>query len=262
MDHSDKIKQNLQLLRLENLEGLSLGQLSSAIGERLPSDVSKKRILNIYVMWLHPRLMAIDFPTDEAFTHEIAAWYRFLKALPSDDNSIAEAFWDWQHGQSVQDPASWKRLKIAEAQLHKLMSPSPTKLELSVRYGHMHPDRLKLSEESPAVIELDDGDSDIVVVSSNTLRIDANSPENHGRNGQRDLSFLTGSNMLAVNETAKAPRRKNADISQAQGKPVTQLSRSRETEETCTPKELLAGYICHRCGKEGKHNRRDWQSQR
>jgi hypothetical protein len=213
MDYSDKIKQDFKILGLESFEGLTLGQLSDVMVASLPSDVSKRRILNVYVMWLHFRLIAIDTST-EGFSEDIAAWYHFLKRSDKDGVDIAEAFGDWQREQAVENPTSLRRLSIAEAELRRLMTTSPTdpqsiphSAKAEDGHGQMHPDRVRLSREAPTIIDLDDDDSDVVVLSSRTLSRGRSSPQDHGRGKQPDLSFLTGSNIMPVPLIKKARER-------------------------------------------------------
>ncbi|KAK3901941.1 hypothetical protein C8A05DRAFT_34372 [Staphylotrichum tortipilum] len=170
MDHSDQIKQNLEMLGLTCLDHLSLEQLSGAMSKNLPSGLSDNRILNIYTMWLHSRLMVIDGSVHGAVPNEIAAWHRYLGALGNEDWAIADAFDSWQRGEAIADPTSSRRLTIAREELLRLMPPSPassdsipTSREPEGPFGHMHPDRLRMSRASPEVIELDDDSEDDVV---------------------------------------------------------------------------------------------------
>jgi hypothetical protein len=219
MDYSNKVKQDLKILGLESLEGLTLGQLSDVMVASLPSDVSRRRILNIYVMWLHFRLMAIDTSTDE-FIEDIAAWYHFLKRSDKDGVDIAEAFGDWQREQTVEDPTSLRRLSIAEAELRRLMATPPMdpqsiphSAEAEDGHGQMHPDRVRLSRETPTFIDLDDDDDDdIVVLSSRTLPKGRSLRQDHGREKQPDLSFLTGSNIMPVPLIKKARERSDKPL--------------------------------------------------
>ncbi|KAK4041183.1 hypothetical protein C8A01DRAFT_34802 [Parachaetomium inaequale] len=296
MDHSDKMKQNLEALWLESFDGLSLAQLSDSMGKNLPCDMGSKRILEIYVMWLHHRLMAIDVSAEDDFTHEIATWYRFVKVLPNDDRNIAEAFHDWQRDQAFENPASSRRLSIAEAELRGLMAAAPKDSEPSTssskpegrdsakseaRYGQMHPDRARLSQNSPIVIDDDeDDDDDIVEISSNTFKKGRASPRGLGRNGQSDLSFLTGSNMLPMNgktrfprgkgdieapkpkgkpapkpESKSAPKPDGKPMPKPEGKPVAKPSDSHSARPgkkgAGVPKKLPGDYVCDRCRKKG-----------
>ncbi|KAK3306904.1 uncharacterized protein B0T15DRAFT_157068 [Chaetomium strumarium] len=209
MDDADKKQQNLEILGLKSLGDLSLSQLLVELGKRLPSDVSKKRILSICTMWLHPRLMTIDI---SSFHDEVGIWYRFLKDLVNDDLLILETFNEWQRDQATQDPTSLRRLRIAEDKLRSLMSASdPMRTtdapESGDCYGQMHPDRLKLSQKKPIMIELEDDDEDVVFISSNPVQKNE-SQDQDDPSGQPDLSFLTGANSLVMSDVAHPPHNK------------------------------------------------------
>ncbi len=291
MDHSDRIKQNLEILGLESLENLSLGELFAAIGKNIPSDVSKSRILNIYAMWLHSRLVVIDVSYGATFADEIASWYQFLKALTNDDSLIIGAFRDWQRGEVLENPTSLRRLSIAEAELTRLMSSSPTEPESSPtcfdgnygkihpdrvktsqgshifidvdgHYGQMHPDRVERSQNPHTVIEIEDDEPEIIVLSSShTWPKDLSTPPSHGQDGQPDFRFLTGANMLALSDIVR-PLRDGQDLGTPSPKPMDMSvpvpleSRPEGSESTKAgkPKKPRKEYICDRCGVKGENN--------
>ena len=201
------MKHILETLRLETLEDIPLPRLSGAIKEHLPADVDKRQILDIYIMWLYPRLMAIDVSAKGHIGLEVFYLYHFLKALPGDDSRLADAFHDWQCGQAVGNSDISERLRIAEAEFRELAPAVQKPSERSTgslvsegRFGHMHPDRAKLSQENRTGIELneDKDDGDIIFVSSNSVRGHRGSGRGNGSDGQPELSFLTGSNKLPL----------------------------------------------------------------
>ena len=291
MDHSDRIKQNLEILGPESLEDLSLGELFTAIGKNIPSDVSKSRILNIYAMWLHSRLVVIDVSYGPAFADEIESWYQFLKVLTNDDSLIAGAFRDWQRGELLENPTSSRRLSIAEAELFSLMSSSPTEPEssptcpdspygqrhpdrvwesqdsrtfvgLDAHYGHMHPDRVERSQNPHTVIEIEDDEPEVVVLSSShTWPKDLSTPQSYCQDGQPDLSFLTGANMLALSDMVRSPRDGQdlgtpspAPMDMSVQVPLESRLEGSKRAKTGNPKKPPKGYICDRCGVKGEVN--------
>ncbi len=277
MNHSDMVKQNLEILGLESLEGVSLGQLLADVAERMPSNVSESRILNIYAMWLHSRLITIDISDEASFANEICHWYHFLKAV-TDDNLIVEAFCEWQRGAVTADPTSWRRLSIAEVELRKLIpdppsdpEPSPPPAMSDSHHGYMHPDRVKMSQGQHPVIELDDDDqSDIVELSSRPCPKDSTLSQDRGQQGgQQDLSFLTGSNMLPLFRNPKSPppeprhRRLRRPSPGACAKEIA--AREWGVNEAKTANEAKANeanmtrkeFICDRCGLKGRHITRE-----
>lgn len=269
MDHSDKIKKNLEILGLENLENVSLSRLLRIITERLPSDVSKTQVLNIYTMWLHSRLVALDVSPEGTVRHEITNWYRFLKTLRNDDNLILEAFCDWQRGEVMENPTSLRRLSFAEAELSRLMSDPPTSPEpgsdfgqSDARYGQMHPDRIRLSREDNTVIEADHDEADVVFLPSSTLARVSTSVRSHTHNGEPDLSFLTGSNKLALSDMTKmSSYKEDLDNSHPKSKPMPAdsqaLSRKVGGKKTAAPEKLNTDYhICDRCKRTGNRKRK------
>jgi hypothetical protein len=214
MDKPDDMKQILETLRLETLQDIPLPRLSEAIKENLPVNVDKKRILDIYTLWLRLRLMPIDVSAKGYLGLEFFYLYHFLKALPGDDFHLADAFHDWQCSQAVGNSVISTKFRIAEAEFRRLAATVRKPMERSTdpsmpedRFGKMHPDRAKLSQETRTVIELDEDkdDDDIIFVSSNSKRGDRGSGKGNGSDGRPGLSFLTGSNMLPVVGSKKAP---------------------------------------------------------
>jgi hypothetical protein len=212
MDKPDDMKQILETLRLETLQDIPLPRLSEAIKENLPANMDKKRILDIYTLWLRLRLMPIDVSAKGYLGLEFFYLYHFLKALPGDDSHLADAFHDWQCGQAVGNSIISTKFRIAEAEFRGLAPAVRKPLERSTdssmpedRFGKMHPDRAKLSQETRTVIELDEDedDDDIIFVSSNSKRGDRGSGKGNGSDGRPGLSFLTGSNMLPVVRSKK-----------------------------------------------------------
>lgn len=253
MDHSDKIKQNLDTLGLDSLKALTMDQLLAAVAQKFPPEVSKRRLLNVFVMWLHERLTEVNIPADAAFANEVASWYNNLKMAANDDSAIAEAFHDWQRGQYIHDPASSGWLSIVEVKLHSLMA-SPTahprdNLETARperQYGSMHPERLKLSLEDPSVIEIDDDEPEVVGIPFRQWE-DRAQPETDGQDESHGLSFLTGSNRLALNDTVGSKLDR-------EGSPLASYLKSPERELGSISKRRSLGYVCNRCGIPGKHN--------
>ncbi|GAB1319075.1 E3 ubiquitin-protein ligase RBBP6 [Madurella fahalii] len=250
MDHSDKIKQNLDILGLDSLKGLTIDELLAAVAEKFPPEVSKRRLLNVFVMWLHERLMAVDISAEVAFADEVASWYNALKAAANDDRAIAEAFHDWQREQSIHDAVSSRKLSIVEAELHCLMA-SPTvrpenNLEtprLENRYGNMHPDRMKLSREEPSVIEIGDDEPEVVEIPFRPWE-DRPQPQTDDQNELQDLSFLTGANRLVLTDTV------DSELNQ-EDLPLASCLKIPEREVSSISKRHIAGYLCNRCGIPG-----------
>ncbi|KAK4126558.1 hypothetical protein N657DRAFT_568397, partial [Parathielavia appendiculata] len=265
--HFNNLEGCLEVLDLESFEGVSLNQLSDAITNKLPSDVSRMGTLTIYVMWLYPRLMAIDVSAEGSLTQEITTWYRFLKAMASHDDLIFEAFRNWQRHQAIADPTSSRRLSIAEAELRGLMASPSTSVNPGLSaakpealFGQMHPDRVKLSQEPRTVIEIDDdddgGDDDVVFISSKTLPKGRGSSEGHGQNPQPGLPILTGPNMLAVKDlTTAPPKKKDSEVAETKRKLSAKYSDSSSasprTEKGGTSKRPPQYYVCDRCGQQG-----------
>lgn len=253
MDHSDRMKQNLDILGLESLKDLALDELLVAVDQKFPPELSKRRRLHVFVMWLHERLMTLDVPAEAAFASEVASWYNTLKARGSDDAAIAEAFHDWQRDQSINDPTSSRRLSIAGAELRSLITATITHARSSPeaappenQYGNMHPDRMRLAREDPSVIELDDDESEVLEVSSRDWENhweNLAKPQLDGQNGPHDLSFLTGSNRLALNDAA--------DSTIQEEFPPPSRPKSLRTETRFVPKKRPP-YVCHRCDVPGK----------
>ncbi|AEO55138.1 hypothetical protein MYCTH_2107812 [Thermothelomyces thermophilus ATCC 42464] len=269
MNRVGRMEQNFETLGFESLDSLSLTKFSEALREVLPSDKSNDRILDYYIIWLYRRLMTADLSADNDFSREIAAWYRLMKETPLADHQILQAFHGWKRSHAVEDPASSRRLSMAEAELRRLITPAASKLSglvtdsaKSENYlSQMQLDSPKLSQEESIIIEPDDhGEddrSDVAVLSSDTVGKKSTPPRAEDRDGHPDLSFLTGSNMLPMNEKARLSRNKREPaIGKLDGEPKT------VTEDTVShPKDKgagvsgkpPAGYMCNRCGRKGHY---------
>ncbi|EAQ87918.1 predicted protein [Chaetomium globosum CBS 148.51] len=157
------MEQILETLRLETLKDIPLTQLSEAIKRNLPDDVDKGQILDIYIMWLHPRLADIDVSAKGHLGLEVFYLYHFLQTLPGDHSRLADAFHDWQRSQAVGTSDISTRVRIAEAEFRRLMPASQNKLSESNtdssvsenRFGNMHPDRARLSQNTDSSISED-----------------------------------------------------------------------------------------------------------
>ncbi|KAK3294676.1 uncharacterized protein B0H64DRAFT_433784 [Chaetomium fimeti] len=273
------MKQTLETLGLESLEGISLARLSRSIRENLPADVDKGQVLDIYIMWLYPRLMALDLSAKAYLGLEVFNMYMFLKALPDDDGQLAEAFNDWQRGQAVENSASSRKLSIAAAEFHRLVPASQESSERRMdssnsedRFGQMHPDRAKLSQGAPIVVELDDGDDDeVVIISSNFVREGRSSARDHDRIAQPGLSFLTGPNKLPMNGRSMATHNidsEDSGVLKFQREPVSEpkyelVSKSATSASPLgrkladAPQRPHEDYVCARCMMKGDHCFRD-----
>ncbi|KAK4245768.1 hypothetical protein C7999DRAFT_16053 [Corynascus novoguineensis] len=266
MSRATRVKQNFEVLgidSLDSLDSLSLAQFADALRKVLPSDKSNDRVLEFFVIWLCHRLMAVDLSIECSLSSEIATWYRFVKEMPVDDSHILAAFHDWQRCQAVENPASSRRLSIAESELRKLIMPASSKLSDSDtssaksedRFGQMHPDRAKLPQQANIVIKLgDDNDGDdVIIISSNTLRRSNTSLRGKDGDRQPDTSFLTGPNMLPMNDRAKPSRIKgDLDVSEleSKGKPMQGATVAHSEGGSSKPPVDCS---CNRCGQKGHY---------
>ncbi|KAL2024007.1 hypothetical protein VTK56DRAFT_242 [Thermocarpiscus australiensis] len=266
MAHSDKKKKLLEILELDGFESVSLGRLQDAVSQKFPIWMTKRRVLEIYVMWLHDRLMAVDISAEDVVADEIGAWYKFVKACVDNDSIIAEALRDWLRAQVVDDPASSRRLSVIESELRNLMpaslprpESSPDTVKSEDRYGQMHPDRLKLSQASRSETEVDGEEPGIIAE-------DGAQPGTGGPNGQPDLSFLTGSNRLVLDYLANFPLdKKQFEATPADdetissrlqkqrraAKPSGARVKNSKDEAAGGPKKPPKNYRCNRCRRPG-----------
>ncbi|KAK3688397.1 hypothetical protein B0T22DRAFT_439944 [Podospora appendiculata] len=175
MDHTDRIRQNLELLGVESLGGLSLDELLHEVDESFPLDISKKRILHVFMAWLNERLMVIDNSDEVALKKEISEWCATLRACSYDDQILSNAFNEFQREQAVVEPSSSRRLNFAWLEIRDFLDNHPppasplTFDNPKQEPGHpmMHPDRAMLSQQGDhdsgrVVIDLDDWESDSV----------------------------------------------------------------------------------------------------
>ncbi|KAL2142683.1 hypothetical protein VTI28DRAFT_838 [Corynascus sepedonium] len=263
MNRATGVKQNFEVLGNDSVDSLSLAQFADALRKVLPSDKSNDRVLELFVIWLCHRLMNVDLSIECGFSSEIANWYRFVKEMPADDSHILAAFHDWQRCQAVENPASFRRLSIAESELRQLIMSASSKLSDSDtisansedRFGQMHADRAKLPQQTNIVIELGDNhdDDDVIFISSNTLRKSKTSPGGKDGNRQPDTSFLTGSNMLPMNGRFKPSRIKgNLAVSELESKGMPRKGATVAHSEAGSSK-LPVDYSCNRCGQRGHY---------
>lgn len=263
MDHLDRIKQNREVLGLESLGHLSLAQLLEAINKNLHSGVSRHRILNIYVLWLHERLTTVDIPAQEAVANAVAEWYEFLKAAGYGERLIAEAFYEWQHDEATNKPTSSRRLSIIEAEFRHLVSVPhaganqvPARANPEEPYDQMHPDRVKLSRATPSVTEFHKGEDGVVVLLDTTPENRDQSPD-AGRDSRMELSFLTGSNRLGIGDIPDFPHNmQRVGITHSKtellpSKPLISRVVNQRDETTRIVGKPGPDYVCDRCGRPG-----------
>ncbi|KAK3353462.1 hypothetical protein B0T25DRAFT_211625 [Lasiosphaeria hispida] len=124
MDHRDKIRQNLELLKLDTLKDISLNDLESEIREKFPAPVGDGRRLHVFMAWLHDRLTFIDTSDEFLLSREINEWATFLIFCGYHKLDLADAFDDWCHEQSAIDPSSIRRLELAALEMEAVLSVS------------------------------------------------------------------------------------------------------------------------------------------
>ncbi|KAK0715021.1 hypothetical protein B0H67DRAFT_231719 [Lasiosphaeris hirsuta] len=124
MDHRDKIRQNMELLKLDSLKDISLDDLKREIKEKFPAPFGDGRRLHVFMAWLHDRLTVIDTSDKRVLSREINEWATFLVASKYDKLDLAGAFEDWCHEQSAIDPSSAGRLKMAAQEIEIVLSLS------------------------------------------------------------------------------------------------------------------------------------------
>ncbi|KAH6635181.1 hypothetical protein B0J18DRAFT_462304 [Chaetomium sp. MPI-SDFR-AT-0129] len=208
MGHADKVEQALKGLGVPGVNGVSLAHLSGHLGRLKPSDMTQRQLLDVYILWLHRRLLNIDSSAAGDLSREVADWHRFMRALAAEDGRILEALRHWKSADQVETGSNSPRLEFAEIELTRLSMPSLKHQtpKLESRFGQMHPDRAMMSLNAAAGIDGghdgdDDDGSTALAPGSKLTRHDKNPP------GQ-DLSFLTGFNTLPMRKKAKPARNK------------------------------------------------------
>ncbi|KAL2267773.1 hypothetical protein VTJ83DRAFT_5050 [Remersonia thermophila] len=216
-------QQDGEVLGFQGRDGGTLDQVTNPAAKKLPLNLDKTG-LPFHVRLLHERLMAMDVSQETAFAAEIAAWYWVAKAQSHDDHLLLDTFRCWRRKQAVADPASSRRLMIAEAALQKLIDAVS---------GRRKPD----SDPVPA----EDNDASSQTSAGEPMDIGIENVEASGSGGMgltsdtaqesrlpADRTFPTGSNMEPVG-------------------PVKTFSKSmaRAAALAMTPKK------CGRCGQAG-----------
>ncbi|KAK3323619.1 hypothetical protein B0T19DRAFT_210127 [Cercophora scortea] len=264
MDHTDRIRQNLELLGLESLHGLSLGKLLHEVDESFPLDISKKRVLHVFMAWLNERLMVIDNSDENALKEEISEWCSTLRACSYDDQILASAFNDFQREQAVIEPSSSRRLDLARLEIRDFLdnhpqpaSPLPPNPKQEPDYQIMHPDRAMLSQRG-------DRDRDRIVIDLDDWEpgsVDRRSLEDEGTEMVR---FLTGANKMVYEDNMRRPdhgsRWDSSMRSRNEHGPDSHpeaswnqaaLSGSLDHRAVSHNDEPFNGYVCDRCGTPG-----------
>lgn len=123
MDHEARLKQNLRVFGVENLSSLSLGELAEGIDKKLPADenVSRKRLLHIYIAWLNERLALIDNSDEETVRKEIREWVDFLRQCQNTDLFLAHCFAIWAADHTKLEPTSLRRLNFTWLELQAIL---------------------------------------------------------------------------------------------------------------------------------------------
>ncbi|KAK3944788.1 hypothetical protein QBC46DRAFT_240623, partial [Diplogelasinospora grovesii] len=261
MDHTDRLRQNLELLGLEHLRDISLMQLLDRIDKNFPSEISEKRLLHIFVAWLNERLLVIDTSDEGAFSQEIKSWCYFLRMCSYDDDAVGDSFKDWQSEQLVIEPASSRRLYLAELEIASIFGRplgrqplSKITAEKENYWGHIHPDRIPLSTKNKRqapheVIDVDEWTPRVAELSpSGTLPTQT-------EDEQQDLRFLTGANRMVFGEDEALSRKRKNDTrvaerkkAQKHGHSSQKVSLYKMVRNDLKPSE---GYVCDRCGVSG-----------
>ncbi|KAL2153375.1 hypothetical protein VTH82DRAFT_4530 [Thermothelomyces myriococcoides] len=271
MDHLGRMEQNFEAFWFESLECMPLAKLSESLKDALPSDESNDRALKYYGIWLWRRLMTLDPMADNESRYEIAAWYRFMKEMPLVDHQILQAFHGWQHGYAVEGPASSKRLSLAEDELRRLTTSDASNLiDLVVdsarsenEPSQTQPDSSNLSQGEGIKTEADDHDegscSDEPVLPSNTAEKRSAPSSAEGGGGEEDSYFLTGSNMLPLNEKARLSRGKRGPtIGKLDGGAETDAVSRLMDEGVGVSGKPPPGYTCKRCGRKDRRQSRTY----
>ena len=261
MDHLDRIRQNLELLSLEDLGSVSLEQLVERIDKKFPRDISSGRRLHVFIAWLSERLTVIDYSDEGVFNKEITAWCYLLMRRGYSGEAVIQAFEDWQREQLIIEPSISRRLHLAGLEIMCILgtrSHSPT-VQLAHDCGRIHPGRLFRPQ---LAIDADSWETPI---------IDFSEDQPFGgqalKEGEGDLSFLTGANQMVFSDDDKSLQRKPAHTEQGR-QPLRQSedcrSRERRSNMVHTGRNggrpgqhrKCGGYVWNRCRTHGTDSSR------
>lgn len=209
----------------------TLGQVSlEKLADRITDDsehIAPRTQLYAFMRWLSDQLLDNDSFDEGWFSRLIARWCLFVNNANADFTSsiVVGTFEEWFEEHRQVEPHSAEWLAMVETEIKRFhglptdephsparageqLQPSPLAKEspqqaLPVNdtpmappaegFGHIHPDRLKLSTygdsnpEKDEVIDLDNWQPPVVDISSD----DDEDPK-----ADNDLSFLTGSNRM------------------------------------------------------------------
>lgn len=97
MNHLDRIKQDRELIGLNNFKSLSLDQLLDAIDQKFPTGLGRKRIIQIFITWLHDCLVDSEISDSPTLRSQVREWVTFLRKCHNSDRTILDTFREYQN---------------------------------------------------------------------------------------------------------------------------------------------------------------------
>ncbi|KAK3398538.1 hypothetical protein B0T20DRAFT_210834 [Sordaria brevicollis] len=265
-------------LGVQRFGDCSLQELSEHI-ESDPEQTTPRTKLYAYMTWLSDHLQKINNSDENVFGREIAAWCSFVNEVGFDKDNVVGTFEEWVHEHSEVERSSARRLSMAELEVKKFYRNSmeapqlasenshdqPSLVENSTSeqfspaneaseaphvggFGHIHPDRLKMSEygdsnrEKGEVIDLDNWQRPIVNISSDEEGI----PKPYN-----DLSFLTGANRMLFGDDEATMNTDLKETKRGKKKSKTLVVQPGPTSGQAKNKNKRP---CGRCGVPGHYH--------
>ncbi|KAK4230081.1 hypothetical protein QBC38DRAFT_63481 [Podospora fimiseda] len=233
MDHRDRIRQDRELLGRENFSSFTLDEFLHEIDLKYPTQISKKRVLLLFVTWLHDCLLSclvnsrdLDKSENTLLRPKIQEWLSFLRKCNNSDQIIRDTFKEWQRDEALKRDRDYQiKLKTIDIEFDYVLEqfPSTTSVPSSASarapavdatyHGTIHPDRMKIHKFPYEEGELDEDDDNVQV---QTPSAGDTFPSNLGtrhkkkrkqKNGAKKtdpVSFLTGSNRMVFDDNMSA----------------------------------------------------------
>ena len=114
MNHLDRIRQDRELIGLENFKSLSLDQLLDAIDQNFPTGLGRKRMIQTFITWLHDCLVDSEISDGPALRSRVRDWVAFLRKCQNSDRTILDTFREYQNCELIRVEESKLKEKEAE----------------------------------------------------------------------------------------------------------------------------------------------------
>lgn len=164
MDCMEGSRKALEKIGLDTLRGVALKDLDKRLDD---GKLSKDQVLHTYLGWLQEQLQDWDLSDSAVYRVEIESWCKSLVFHGFNDQTVFDAFVDWETKQIEIDICSARRFQVAEVELLDILSVAPSRPPLK-KTG---PDAVRGGQNTAIEIESGSDDSDIELLGWQTLGV-------------------------------------------------------------------------------------------